>query len=114
MLVFHFRLPHIFDRFQYGLNVDLDDENDRVPLIVWTACAYTIQSIEQVLRIDSKSIFSQLSIRQSELINSLTKVAAVYGLLNDSEKIRKHCLKLLSGNRCHWSRTNETVAFISS
>ncbi|CAF0909766.1 unnamed protein product [Adineta ricciae] len=82
--------------YVFGLNVDLDDENDRVPLIVWTACAYTIQSIEQVLRIDSKSIFSQLSIRQSELINSLTKVAAVYGLLNDSEKIRKHCLKLLS------------------
>jgi hypothetical protein len=31
------------------------------------------------------------------MINALTKVAAVYGLLNDSEQIRKHCLKLLSG-----------------
>ncbi|UJR10060.1 hypothetical protein I4U23_014282 [Adineta vaga] len=90
--------------YAYGLNVDPDDDNDRVPLIIWTACAYTIQSIEQVLRIDSKSIFSQLSIRQSELINCLTKVAAVYGLLNDSEKIRKHCLKLLSV--LLFSRTN--------
>lgn len=74
-----------------------DDNNNRIPLILWTSCAYTIQSTEQLLRVDSKSIFSQLSIRQSELINSLTKVAAVYGLLNDNDHIRKHCLKLLSG-----------------
>jgi hypothetical protein len=80
----------------FGLNVDSDDDNDRIPIILWTSCAYTIQSIEQLLRIDSKSIFSQLSIRQSELINSLIKVAAVCGLLNDSDQIKKHCLKLLS------------------
>ena len=74
-----------------------DDNNNRIPLVLGISCAYTIQSTEQLLRVDSKSIFSQLSIRQSELINSLTKVAAVYGLLNDNDQIRKHCLKLLSG-----------------
>ncbi|CAF4308834.1 unnamed protein product, partial [Rotaria sp. Silwood2] len=82
--------------YVFGLNVDPDDDNDRIPIILWTSCAYTIQSIEQLLRIDSKSIFSQLSIRQSELINCLTKVAAAYGSLHDSDKIKKHCLKLLS------------------
>ncbi|CAF1230750.1 unnamed protein product [Rotaria sp. Silwood1] len=82
--------------YGFGLNVDPDDDNDRIPIILWTSCAYTIQSIEQLLRIDSKSIFSQLSIRQSELINCLTKVAAVYGSLHDNDKIKKHCLKLLS------------------
>ncbi|CAF1204742.1 unnamed protein product [Rotaria sordida] len=82
--------------YVFGLNVDPDDDNDRIPIILWTSCSYTIQSIEQLLRIDSKSIFSQLSIRQSELINCLTKVSAVYGSLHDSDKIKKHCLKLLS------------------
>lgn len=77
--------------------MDPDDDNDRIPIVLSTSCAYTIQSIEQLLRIDSKSIFSQLSIRQNELINSLTKVAAVYGSLHESDKIQKHCLKLLSG-----------------
>ncbi|CAF1488990.1 unnamed protein product, partial [Adineta steineri] len=82
--------------YAFGFNVDPEDDNDRIPIILWSSCAYTIQSTEQVLRIDSKSIFSQLSIRQNELISCLTKVAAVYGLLKDNEKIRKHCLKLLS------------------
>ncbi|CAF4380383.1 unnamed protein product, partial [Rotaria magnacalcarata] len=53
--------------YAFGLNVDPDEDNDRIPIVLWTSCAYTIQSIEQLLRIDSKSIFSQLSIRQSEL-----------------------------------------------
>ena len=82
--------------YRFGLNGETDDENERIPIILWTSCAYTIQSIEQFLRIDSKSIFSPLSIRQSELINSLTKVSAVYGLLNDNDQMKKHCLKLLS------------------
>ncbi|CAF3756931.1 unnamed protein product [Rotaria socialis] len=82
--------------YVFGLNVDPDEDNDRIPTVLWTSCAYTIQSIEQLLRIDSKSIFSQLSLRQSELVTCLIKVAAVYGSLHDSDKIKKHCLTLLS------------------
>jgi len=82
--------------YKFGLNVDPNDESERIPIILWTSCAYTIQSIEQLLRVDSKSIFSTLSFPQSELMQTLTKVAAVYGLLHNSDELKKHCLKLLS------------------
>ena len=56
----------------------------------------TIAVLEQLLRADSKPIFSPLSFPQSELLQTLTKVAAVYGLLHNSDELKKHCLKLLS------------------
>ncbi|CAF1066177.1 unnamed protein product, partial [Didymodactylos carnosus] len=80
----------------FGLNVNADDRNDRVPTILWTSCAYTIQTIENLLRIDSKSILKSLSLGQTELISSLVKVSAVYGLLHNIDKAKIHCLKLLS------------------
>ncbi|XP_021345433.1 E3 ubiquitin-protein ligase UBR2-like isoform X2 [Mizuhopecten yessoensis] len=84
------------DVYSFGLNVEPDDGNVRVPLIAWSSCAFTLQSIEQQLNMEEKPLFGSLSSRQSDCLASLIKFACVFSQVIPQDLVKQHCLRLLS------------------
>ncbi|XP_015779169.1 PREDICTED: LOW QUALITY PROTEIN: E3 ubiquitin-protein ligase UBR2-like [Acropora digitifera] len=82
--------------FMVGLGVDPNEEDSRVPVLVWKACAYTIQSGESSARAEGKAVFSGLGSRQFQCMAALTRQAAVISGLFSSNDVQQHCLRLLS------------------
>ncbi|XP_048736873.2 E3 ubiquitin-protein ligase UBR2-like isoform X4 [Ostrea edulis] len=85
------------DVYSFGLSVDPDDLNHRVPIMAWNTCAYTIVNLEQYLRGEGKPLFGSSPTRSVDCINALVKFAAVCGHVMPQKIIKKHCLRLLSG-----------------
>ncbi|XP_061173944.1 E3 ubiquitin-protein ligase UBR2-like isoform X1 [Saccostrea echinata] len=85
------------DVYSFGLSVDPDDINSRIPIMAWNTCAYTIINLEQYLRDEMKPLFGTSPSRNVDCINALVKFAAVCGQVMPQEVIKKHCLRLLSG-----------------
>ncbi|CAF0875440.1 unnamed protein product [Brachionus calyciflorus] len=81
--------------FTFGYNLLPNDESPRMPVSIWTNCAYTIQVLEQSLRFDSKNLFGSLPFKQIDLLSNIVKQAAVYGITKHTESVRKSCLQLL-------------------
>lgn len=65
--------------FTRGLNADENLEDTRIPLLVWKSCAYTIHTIETVLRDAGKSLLGHLSSRQSDCLENLTRIVSIFG-----------------------------------
>lgn len=82
--------------FTIGLGVDPNDDDKRVPVLVWEACSYTIQSGESALRSQGKTPFSGLTTRQFQCMASLTRQAAVISGIFANKAVQQHCLRLLS------------------
>jgi hypothetical protein len=73
------------------------DDDQRMPISVWTNCSYTIQVIEQLLNIESKSLFGQFTLKQVDLLSNIVKQAALYGIIKNTDLVRKNCIRLLAG-----------------
>nr|KAG5712905.1 hypothetical protein BaRGS_007502 [Batillaria attramentaria] len=84
------------DVYVFGLGVKPDDENPRVPVMTWNTCAFTIMSFEQYLASEGQGIFGSLTERQSSLLGSLVRFAAVVSQVMPADVIREHCVRLLS------------------
>lgn len=62
--------------------------------------------LEQYLRYESKPLFGASPSRNVDCINALVKFAAVCSHIMPQEVIKKHCLRLLSGEgftQINWS-----------
>ncbi|XP_053394416.1 E3 ubiquitin-protein ligase UBR2-like isoform X2 [Mercenaria mercenaria] len=100
------------DAYSFGLGVDPDDDNSRVSIMVWNTCAFSIQSIEQILRDECKPLFGQMSSRQSDCLRSLVKVAAAYSPAINTDIVKQHCIRLLSflfPDACKNKKTEQCV-----
>ncbi|ESO96461.1 hypothetical protein LOTGIDRAFT_115669, partial [Lottia gigantea] len=84
------------DVYCFGLGVEPDDENGRVPIMAWSTCAFTIQSIEQTLELEKKALFDAVPSRQSELLSSLVKYSAVCSQVMPTDTVKQHCVRLLT------------------
>ncbi|XP_074663047.1 E3 ubiquitin-protein ligase UBR2-like [Tubulanus polymorphus] len=84
------------DVYSVGLGLNPDDTNCRVPILAWSTCAYTIQTIEQCLRNEGKPLFGAMTSRQLDCLNALTKFAAVCNQVQTRELVKKHCIRLLT------------------
>lgn len=82
--------------FMVGLGVDPNEEDKRVPVLVWKACAYTIESGESAARAEGRALFSALASRQFQCMAALTRQAAVISGIFSSSHVQQHCLRLLS------------------
>lgn len=84
--------------FTVGLNQQANDSEPRMPISVWSNCAYTIRATEQLLRVDSKNLFGQFSLKQADLLASIVKQSALYGITatKHNESVRKNCVRLLA------------------
>ncbi len=89
-----------FTRASYtiGFNQSTNDIDSRMPIAVWSNCAYTIRATEQLLRIDSKNLFGQFSLKQAELLSNIVKQSALYGITSSkhTESVRQSCVRLLA------------------
>ncbi|XP_066279397.1 E3 ubiquitin-protein ligase UBR2-like [Branchiostoma lanceolatum] len=81
---------------KFGLGLDPNDDDDRVPITAWGTCAYTIRTLEWLLRDQGKPLFGSLSSRQADCITALVRVVTVSGSLSDPQTISKSALRLLS------------------
>jgi E3 ubiquitin-protein ligase UBR2 len=80
-----------------GLDVNLNLSDSRVPLMTWKSCAYTIHSLECLLRDMEKPLFGDLSCRHRDCLESLVRVVGVLGTVwKRPEVISSHALHLLS------------------
>ncbi|XP_013779486.1 E3 ubiquitin-protein ligase UBR2-like [Limulus polyphemus] len=81
--------------YTVGLNVHPHSDDERVPLMAWWSCAYTIHSIDQLLQDQKKSLFGDLSSRQAQCIQSLVRVVGASLRIFDAQVVRSHCVNLL-------------------
>ncbi|XP_069676845.1 E3 ubiquitin-protein ligase UBR2 isoform X3 [Periplaneta americana] len=80
-----------------GLGVHPHLGDSRVPLMTWKSCAYTIHSLECLLRDMDKPLFGDLSCRQQDCLEGLIRIVGVLGTTwKRPEVISSHALRLLS------------------
>ncbi|XP_022906723.2 E3 ubiquitin-protein ligase UBR2 [Onthophagus taurus] len=80
-----------------GLNVGSHPDDRRIAPMAWKSCAYTIHTIEMILRDANKPLLGNLSSRHRDCIESLVRVMAVLGNTCLTDKvIASHAAKLLS------------------
>lgn len=80
-----------------GLDLDPHQGDPRVPLMTWKSCAYTIRSLEWLLRDQGKPLLGEFSSRQSDCLSSLVRVSAVLSAISVKEQVvNTHAVKLLS------------------
>ncbi|KAK3764043.1 hypothetical protein RRG08_046512 [Elysia crispata] len=84
------------DVYSFGLAVEPDDENPRVPLMAWNTCAYTILALEQEFQRDNVAVFEGMTERQTALIGALVRFAAVTSQVMSPDTIKQHCVGLLA------------------
>ncbi|XP_066999318.2 E3 ubiquitin-protein ligase UBR2 isoform X2 [Anabrus simplex] len=80
-----------------GLGVHPHTGDSRVTLMAWKSCAYTIHSLECLLRDLEKPLFGDLSCRQQDCLEGLVRIVGVLGATwKHPEVISSHALRLLS------------------
>ena len=83
--------------FCVGLREEPDHHDERIPLMTWQTCAFTIHSVVGSVLEQGKSIFANMSSRHSDCLSGLVKVCGVVGSnFGEPKVIRSHSLKLLS------------------
>lgn len=81
--------------YTIGLNVHHNPEDDRVPVLSYWSCAFTIHAIERVVRDEGKTIFSDLSSRKFNCLQALVRYAGVSSAVFNVAVTRTHAIKLL-------------------
>ncbi|XP_022244280.1 E3 ubiquitin-protein ligase UBR2-like isoform X1 [Limulus polyphemus] len=90
-------MMRVFSQATYmvGLEAHPNPDDDRVPLMTWWSCAYTIHSIEWLLRDQKKSLFGDLSSRRAHCMQTLVRVVGASTSIFDAQVVRNHCVSLL-------------------
>lgn len=83
--------------FTKGLGAHPNQDDQRVPLMAWKSCSYTIHSLEWLTRDIGKPILGDLSSRQQDCLEGLIRIAGVLGSTWKQEQvINGHAFRLLS------------------
>ncbi|XP_048456442.1 E3 ubiquitin-protein ligase UBR1 [Rhincodon typus] len=82
--------------YRVGLKVAPNEADSRVPLMAWNACAFTIQSIENILIDEDKVLFGSLPDRQGLSLKAVLQFAASQRVVASSRVIQKHLTRLMS------------------
>ncbi|XP_072425540.1 E3 ubiquitin-protein ligase UBR1 isoform X1 [Chiloscyllium punctatum] len=82
--------------FRVGLKVAPNEADSRVPLMAWNACAFTIQSIENILNDEDKVLFGSLPDRQGLSLKAVLQFAASQRVVASPKVIQKHLTRLMS------------------
>ncbi|CAJ0951923.1 unnamed protein product [Ranitomeya imitator] len=82
----------------YGTNLkSLHTASDpRLPVVTWNTCAFTIESIESLLRDEDKPLFGSLQNRQHAGLKSLVKFAEAHRVTCSQTTIQNHLVQLLA------------------
>lgn len=83
--------------FTKGLGAHPNQDDQRVPLMAWKSCSYTIQSLEWLTRHMGKPVLGHHSSRQQDCLEGLVRLAGVLGSTWKQEQvINTHALRLLT------------------
>ena len=83
--------------YRVGLEGTPHLQDERIPLMVWQSCAFTVHSIVVSAREAEKALFGSLSSRQNDCLSTFIRFCGVVGSnLWEPKVIRSHSLKLLS------------------
>lgn len=80
-----------------GLGVHPHIGDSRVPLMIWKSCAYSIHSLECLLRDMEKPLLGDLSCRHRDCLESLVRIVGVFDAVwKRPEVTSSHALHILS------------------
>ncbi|XP_033468365.1 E3 ubiquitin-protein ligase UBR2 isoform X2 [Epinephelus lanceolatus] len=82
--------------YKVGLKVNPNEQDTRVPVLSWSTCAYTIQSIERLLMDDEKPLFGSLPCRQDDCLSSLTRFSSSCWTAAPLTTVQTHFIRLLA------------------
>uniref|UniRef100_A0A4W2HFR9 E3 ubiquitin-protein ligase n=1 Tax=Bos indicus x Bos taurus TaxID=30522 RepID=A0A4W2HFR9_BOBOX len=82
--------------YKVGLKVHPNEEDPRVPIMCWSSCAYTIQSIERILSDEDKPLFGPLPCRLDDCLRSLTRFAGAHWTVVSLSVVQGHFCKLFA------------------
>jgi len=83
--------------YRVGLEGTPHLQDERIPLMVWQSCAFTVHSIVVSAREAEKALFGSLSSRQNDCLSTFIRFCGVVGSnFGEPKVIRSHSLKLLS------------------
>ncbi|XP_014250464.1 E3 ubiquitin-protein ligase UBR2 [Cimex lectularius] len=90
---------NIFSLIAYtkGLDVDPHENDTAIPMMAWKTCAYTIHSIEWLLRYTEKPLLGDFTCRQQDGLENLIRLAGVLGTAwKERQAINRHGVQLLT------------------
>ncbi|XP_074531459.1 E3 ubiquitin-protein ligase UBR2 isoform X2 [Halichoeres trimaculatus] len=82
--------------YKVGLKVNPNEQDQRVPVLIWSTCAYTIQSIERLLMDEEKPLFGSLPCRQDDCLSSLARFSSACWTAAPLQTIHSHFIRLFS------------------
>ncbi|XP_049926523.1 E3 ubiquitin-protein ligase UBR2 [Epinephelus moara] len=82
--------------YKVGLKVNPNEQDARVPVLSWSTCAYTIQSIERLLMDEEKPLFGSLPCRQDDCLSSLTRFSSSCWTAAPLTTVHTHFIRLLA------------------
>ncbi|XP_023182974.1 E3 ubiquitin-protein ligase UBR2 isoform X2 [Xiphophorus maculatus] len=82
--------------YKVGLKVNPNEQDPRVPVLSWSTCAYTMQSIERLLMDEKKPLFGSLPCRQNDCLSSLTRFSSACWTTAPIRTVQNHFIRLLS------------------
>ena len=83
--------------FSVAFDAEPDHHDERIPLMTWQTCAFSVQSVVWSVLDQGRSIFGQMSSRHSDCLSRLVRFCGVVGSnFGEPKVIRSHALKLLS------------------
>jgi E3 ubiquitin-protein ligase UBR2 len=104
-----FEMMNLFSQAVFGVGLDsvageqsadepLPHHDERIPLMTWQTCAFTIHSVVWSILDQGKSIFGgNMSSRHTDCLSALVRFCGVVGSnFGEPKVIRSHSLKLLS------------------
>ncbi|KAM8859992.1 E3 ubiquitin-protein ligase UBR2 isoform 2-T2 [Spinachia spinachia] len=82
--------------YKVGLKVNPNEQDQRVPVLSWSTCAYTIQSIERLLMDEDKPLFGSLPCRQDDCLSALTRFSSACWTAAPPITVQTHFMRLLA------------------
>uniref|UniRef100_A0A8C7CRX2 E3 ubiquitin-protein ligase n=1 Tax=Oncorhynchus kisutch TaxID=8019 RepID=A0A8C7CRX2_ONCKI len=81
--------------YKVGLKVHPNEQDPRIPIMCWSSCAYTIQSIERLLVDEKKPLFGSLPCRQDDCLSSLARFGSACWTAACQPTVQGHFIRLL-------------------
>uniref|UniRef100_A0A8D3DRL7 E3 ubiquitin-protein ligase n=1 Tax=Scophthalmus maximus TaxID=52904 RepID=A0A8D3DRL7_SCOMX len=82
--------------YKVGLKLNPNEQDPRVPVLSWSTCAYTIQSIERLLMEEEKPLFGSLPCRQDDCLSSLTRFSSACWTVAPLKTVHTHFIRLFT------------------
>uniref|UniRef100_A0A8C7F267 E3 ubiquitin-protein ligase n=1 Tax=Oncorhynchus kisutch TaxID=8019 RepID=A0A8C7F267_ONCKI len=85
--------------YKVGLKVHPNEQDPRIPIMCWSSCAYTIQSIERLLVDEKKPLFGSLPCRQDDCLSSLARFGSACWTAACQPTVQGHFIRLLAATQ---------------